>query len=82
MPAPPKEQKLPPMPGANAVPTPPPPVVLPPPPAVVSQDAGQAAQDAQQAAARKKGLRATLLGGDTGGPGGTNTATGSNSLLG
>ena len=76
----PKPIKMPEMP-AMSVPTPPPPAPPPPPPPTQSATEVQdIALDEKRQAARRKGQRATLIAGETGGY--NNPATGGKSLLG
>jgi hypothetical protein len=68
-PDPPKPQKIvmPKMPEVKIPPPPPPPEPIPPPPTATSADVAQAEEQARQDAKKRKGIKSTVLAGETGG---------------
>ena len=83
-PKPPKPQpvKLPKMPEIKIPPPPPAPEPIPPPPTATSADVAQAEEQARADAKKKKGLKKTVLAGETGGYTSTSGGLGGSTVLG
>lgn len=78
----PEKVKMPEMPQMQMPAPPPPPPPVPPPPTVSNMDASQAASDQKQQAARRKGVRSTLIAGESTGAMSTGGDSGRKTLLG
>lgn len=83
IPSAPKQQKMPEPPAQIPVTVPDPPAPIPPPPTTSKLEVQQAEDDQKLQAARRKGVQQTLIAGETGGFGATDSAaSGKKSLLG